>query len=89
MLLHAFTHNRILGRIERDAMRYQPVSALPMIEEEDATGEVAQMYAEIRREMGLPYIPNAAKTLAVSPVALGCFWLSHPQLQPAPPCRSL
>ncbi len=54
-------------------MRYQPVSDLPMIEEDDATGEVAQMYAEIRREMGLLYIPNAAKTLAVSPAALGIF----------------
>ena len=31
------------------------------------------MYADIRREMGLPYIPNAAKALAVSPAALGFF----------------
>jgi uncharacterized peroxidase-related enzyme len=54
-------------------MRYQPVSAIPMIEEDEATGEVAQMYAEIRRETGLPYVPNAAKTLAVSPGALGLF----------------
>jgi uncharacterized peroxidase-related enzyme len=54
-------------------MRYQPVSGLAMIEEDEATGEVAQMYAEIRREMGLSYIPNAAKTLAVSPAALGIF----------------
>jgi len=72
-LIFTLTHNRILGRIERDAMRYQPVSALPMIEEDEATGEVAQMYAEIRRDMGLPYIPNAAKTLATSPAALGIF----------------
>lgn len=54
-------------------MKYQPISALPMIEEDDATGEVAQMYAEIRREMGLPFVPNAAKSLAVSPAALGVF----------------
>jgi alkylhydroperoxidase family enzyme len=54
-------------------MRYHPVSGLPMIEENEATGEVAQFYAEIRREMGLPYIPNAAKTLATSPAALGIF----------------
>jgi len=52
-------------------MKYLPISALPMIEEDDATGEVAQMYAEIRREMGLSFIPNAAKALAVSPAALG------------------
>ena len=44
-----------------------------MIEEEDATGEIAEMYAAIRREMGLPYIPNGAKAMAVSPAALGVF----------------
>ena len=55
-------------------MRYQPVSAIPLIEEEDATGEVATMFAEIRRELELPYVPNAAKGLAVSPAALGFFW---------------
>jgi len=54
-------------------MQYQPVSALRMIEEDEAEGEVAQMYAMIRREMGMPYIPNAAKTLAASPGALGIF----------------
>ena len=54
-------------------MRYQPVSALPLMNEDTATGEVAQIFAEIRREMGLPYIPNAAKALAVSPFALRMF----------------
>jgi uncharacterized peroxidase-related enzyme len=54
-------------------MRYQPVSALPLIEEDTATGEVAQIYAEIRRDMGLPFVPNAAKALAVSPFALRMF----------------
>jgi uncharacterized peroxidase-related enzyme len=54
-------------------MRYLPVSALPLIEEDEATGEVAQMYAEIRRELGMPYVPNAAKTLAGSPAALGVY----------------
>jgi alkylhydroperoxidase family enzyme len=54
-------------------MRYQPVSEIPIIDESEAVGEVAQMYAEIRRETGLPYIPNAAKTLAISPAALGIF----------------
>jgi alkylhydroperoxidase family enzyme len=54
-------------------MRYQPVSAFPIIDEEEATGEIAQMYAEIRRELGLPYIPNAAKTMAASPAALGIY----------------
>ncbi len=89
MLLHAFTHNRILGRIERDAMRYQPVSALPMIEEEDATGEVATMYAAIRREMGLPYVPNASQSPGSLAGCPGIFLAISTAATPAPPCRSL
>jgi alkylhydroperoxidase family enzyme len=54
-------------------MRYQSANGLRMIEEDEATGEVAQIYADIRREMGLAYIPNAAKAMAVSPAALGIF----------------
>ena len=54
-------------------MRYQPVSGLPMIEEDAATGEVAELYAEIRRDLGMAFIPNSAKVMAVSPFALRMF----------------
>jgi uncharacterized peroxidase-related enzyme len=54
-------------------MLYQPISALPIIEEDEATGEIAEIFASIRREFGFPYIPNVAKTLAVSPAALYIF----------------
>jgi uncharacterized peroxidase-related enzyme len=50
------------------------LSDVPMIEEEAATGEVARIYAEVKRDMQLPVVPNAMKVLAVSPAALAMYW---------------
>jgi uncharacterized peroxidase-related enzyme len=55
-------------------MHYSTMSDLPMIEEEDATSEVARIYAEIKRDMQLPIVPNIMKALAVSPAALAMYW---------------
>lgn len=46
------------------------LSGLPMIEEEDADPEVAGLYAEVKRSMGYPFVPNMLKAVAVSPAAL-------------------
>jgi uncharacterized peroxidase-related enzyme len=54
-------------------MGYMTTGAFKMVEEDEAEGEVAEIYTFIRREMGLPYVPNSAKTLAVSPAALKIF----------------
>lgn len=51
-------------------MKYLATSNLPMIEEEDATDDVARVFAEVKREMQIPYVPNWGKALAESPVAL-------------------
>jgi uncharacterized peroxidase-related enzyme len=50
------------------------ISALPMIEEHEAAGEVAQLYGEIKREMQLPFVPNIMKAVAVSPEVLTIVW---------------
>jgi uncharacterized peroxidase-related enzyme len=50
------------------------VSDLPIMEEEDATGEVARIYTDIKRELQLPIVPNHLKALAVSPAALTMYW---------------
>ncbi len=55
-------------------MRYSSVSNLPMIEEQDAASQVAPIYADIKREMQLPFVPNMMKALAVSPAALAIHW---------------
>jgi uncharacterized peroxidase-related enzyme len=47
---------------------------LPMIEEEEATDEVVQIYAEAKRELQLPIVPNMMKALAGSPAALAIHW---------------
>jgi len=49
-------------------------SDLPIIEEEEATGEVARIYAEIKRDLQIPVVPNYAKAMAVSPAALAIYW---------------
>ena len=55
-------------------MKYLPESNLQPVEEAEATGIVAQMYADIKRDMQFPYLPNMMKTLAVSPAALRGGW---------------
>jgi uncharacterized peroxidase-related enzyme len=50
------------------------VTGLPIIEEEEATGEVARIYAEIKRDLQVPVVPNYAKAMAVSPAALTVYW---------------
>ena len=58
---------------EESYMRYSSVSHLPMIEEQDAAREVALIYADAKRELQLPFIPNAMKFLAGSPAALAIY----------------
>jgi hypothetical protein len=55
-------------------MRYSSVSHLPMIEEQDAAGQVALIFADIKRRLQLPIIPNSMKALAGSPAALAIYW---------------
>ncbi len=51
-----------------------PISQLPMLEEQEATGEVAQVFDDIKREVNIPFIPNFFRTLATSPPALAGTW---------------
>jgi uncharacterized peroxidase-related enzyme len=55
-------------------MAYVPKNGLPFIEEEEATGEVAEIYEEMKREMQMPFVPNMMKVLAGSPEALTFSW---------------
>ena len=47
---------------------------IPMIEEHEATGEVAEIFDEVKRQFQLPFVPNSAKTFAVSSNALHINW---------------
>ena len=55
-------------------MKYLPESNLQPVEEAEATGEVAQLYADIKRDLQAPFLPNMFKTLAISPAALASAW---------------
>ncbi len=49
-------------------------NGLRLVEEHEATGEVAVIYEEIRRVMLVPEVPNFFKALAASPAALAIEW---------------
>ena len=49
-------------------------NGLPIIEEDEATGEVAALYEQIKREWGMPTIRNFMKGLAASPAVLTTWW---------------
>jgi uncharacterized peroxidase-related enzyme len=58
-------------------MNYLAISGLPLIEEDEATDEVAQIYAEAKREMQVPFVPNFMKAVAISPAALAIQWNAY------------
>ncbi len=55
-------------------MRQAIANDLRLIDEENAMGQVAQIYAEVKRDLQLPVVPNMMKALAVSPAALATHW---------------
>jgi uncharacterized peroxidase-related enzyme len=55
-------------------MLFTSVSKLPIIEEQQASGEVGKIFADVKREMGIPVVPNSVKSLAASPAALKIYW---------------
>ncbi|MBE2220032.1 MAG: hypothetical protein IAF02_00745 [Anaerolineae bacterium] len=54
-------------------MAYLPTNGLPYIEEEEATGEVAERYDKIKRDFQMPFVPNMIKAMAASPEMLALF----------------
>jgi uncharacterized peroxidase-related enzyme len=50
------------------------MSALTAIQENETGGEVSDIFAEIQRELGIPFVPNISKALAHSPTALKGYW---------------
>ena len=49
---------------------------VPAITEDDATGEVAQLYADIRKTLGIPLVNLIWRNLATTPGALAWAWRS-------------
>jgi uncharacterized peroxidase-related enzyme len=55
-------------------MKYLAESNLQPVEEAEAMGDVAELYADIKRDLQAPFLPNMFKTLAISPAALASAW---------------
>lgn len=51
-----------------------PVSGLSIVQEDTATGEVAEIYDDIKRVMEIPFVPNIDKVAANSARVLAGTW---------------
>jgi uncharacterized peroxidase-related enzyme len=65
-------------------MNYVPISKLALVEEQTATGEIAEIFDQIRREMNAPDIPSVFRLMARSQATLTAGWsMFHSFLQRA------
>lgn len=65
-------------------MTKSPIATVAPIEESDATGEVAEIYEDIRQTKGIDFVPNFWRVLATNPAHLRLVWqqvktLMHPE----------
>jgi AhpD family alkylhydroperoxidase len=70
--------------MELSAMPDHRVATVRLIAEEEATGIVAEIFADIRRTKNLDFVPNFWRTLATNPTQLQVVWntlktLMHPE----------
>jgi uncharacterized peroxidase-related enzyme len=52
-------------------------TGIPVIEEDVATGEVAEVYADVKRFMQMPVVPNLIKSLSSSPAVMHSHWTAY------------
>ena len=55
-------------------MNQLPISQIPLVEEEGASGDVAQIYNDIRRVLEIPFVPNIHKSVGTSAPVLQGTW---------------
>ena len=60
------------------------MSTVTKIEEEDAVGRVAEIYAEIKTSLGTDFVPNLYKVMAVKPSFLESNWNKVQAVMAAP-----
>jgi len=57
-----------------NTMTSSPISQLPLVQENEADGQVAELYDSIKQVMEIPFVPNIDKALAAAPNALAGTW---------------
>ena len=60
------------------------MASIKMVPESEATGEVESIYAEIRQQFGIDFVPNLYKVMAPNPGYLAANWTKVKPLR----CRS-
>lgn len=55
-------------------MDQQRRATVPLVEESQATGKVAEIFADIRATRGINFVPNFWRTLATNPDLLESVW---------------
>ena len=50
------------------------MAAIAMVAEEEATGRVAELYADIKASLGIDFVPNLYKVMAPRPDYLEANW---------------
>jgi len=60
--------------------RGEQVLQIGKIEEAEATGDIADIYADIQRAMGIPFVPEVDKILANAPNTLRGTWAAVDQI---------
>ncbi len=50
------------------------MASIKMVAEEEATGEVKEIYREIMETLGIDFVPNMYRAMAAKPDYLGANW---------------
>jgi len=57
-----------------NTMTSSPISQLPLVEENEAGSQVAELFDNIKQVMEIPFVPNIHKSVAAAPNALAGTW---------------
>ncbi len=60
------------------------MAAINMISEDQATGRVKEIYADIRAQLGIDFVPNLYKVMAAKPGYLEANWNKVKAIMVAP-----
>lgn len=60
------------------------MAAIAMVSEDEATGKVAEIYADIKMTLGIDFVPNLYKVMAPKPAYLEANWMKVKAVMAAP-----
>ena len=60
------------------------MAAIAMVSEDQATGKVAEIYADIKTTLGIDFVPNLYKVMAPKPEYLEANWMKVKAVMAAP-----